>query len=271
MHNVSNSPFVFTIPDEHKKASGIYIIRNLINSKVYVGSAVCLRKRYRSHLGALIRGAHSNIKLQNAVRKYGLQSFSFDLLELCSLADLVAKEQEWLDRLEVVNTGYNIAPVAGSVFGLKATEETKKKMSIARMGRICSTETRKKISEAHTGMKRTHSQKGRVVSADTKARISLANKGRKHSEESRYNMSTSKKGRIVTEETRVKISLANKGKVRTDEHNKANALAQTGKKWNPDSLQKRILSQTGKKRSEETKMLISIAAKAREQAKRATH
>jgi predicted GIY-YIG superfamily endonuclease len=51
--------------------SGIYVIANTINGKVYVGSAVHLAARIRDHSMRLSRGIHPNGKLQRAWSKYG--------------------------------------------------------------------------------------------------------------------------------------------------------------------------------------------------------
>ena len=42
------------------KKSGIYQIRNLVNGKIYVGSAVNLRARMQSHFGELKNNKHNN-------------------------------------------------------------------------------------------------------------------------------------------------------------------------------------------------------------------
>ena len=55
--------------------SGIYIIRNLINGNVYIGSAVRIDSRKRQHLHKLRSGKHENGHLQKAWNKYGEDSF----------------------------------------------------------------------------------------------------------------------------------------------------------------------------------------------------
>lgn len=58
--------------------------------------------------------------------------------------------------------------------GQRLSEETKRKMSISRMGRIVTEETRNKISLGHCGKK---------LSKETKQKIGVANLGKKQSEE----------------------------------------------------------------------------------------
>jgi group I intron endonuclease len=70
----------FNISDEHKNASGVYIIRNTVNDKVYVGSAKKSSSRYSGHLYQLRKGVHHSVTLQRFVQKYGLEALVFDRL-----------------------------------------------------------------------------------------------------------------------------------------------------------------------------------------------
>ena len=49
--------------------SGIYVIRNLKNDKVYVGSAKNFNKRKHTHFLLLNKNQHWNVKLQRAYNK----------------------------------------------------------------------------------------------------------------------------------------------------------------------------------------------------------
>lgn len=72
--------------------------------------------------------------------------------------------------------------------GRKITEEQSKQRSISRMGHTTSVETRQKISKAHMGMK--HSQ-------ETKQKLSKISKGRKLSEVTKQRMSEASTGKYV--------------------------------------------------------------------------
>lgn len=61
--------------------SGIYQIRNLVNGKVYIGSACRLNSRKSDHLRSLQRGNHVNQKLQRAWNKYGPSAFESALMQ----------------------------------------------------------------------------------------------------------------------------------------------------------------------------------------------
>ena len=88
--------------------------------------------------------------------------------------------------------------------GVTRSEETRKKMSEAKKGRIFSEEHRRKLSESH---------KGHTVSEETKKKMSEAKKGNTVNEETRKKMSEAKKGenhpmygKHFSEEHRRKIS-----------------------------------------------------------------
>jgi group I intron endonuclease len=110
---------------------GIYRIRNITNERAYVGSAINLSKRWVLHQSLLRRGKHHAVTLQRAWLKHGPDAFVFEILELVEDAlALVAREQCWIDRLNSAcpQTGYNIAPKAGSSLGRKHPPEVLEKM-----------------------------------------------------------------------------------------------------------------------------------------------
>lgn len=109
--------------------SGIYAIRNLNNGKFYIGSAVKLSGRFRTHLCDLRKGRHHSQHLQRSWNKHGAESFAFEVLELCPADDLITREQWWIDTCE---PPYNIAPNAGSTRGHRWTEAQRKRFIEAR-------------------------------------------------------------------------------------------------------------------------------------------
>lgn len=172
--------------------SGIYIIRNSANGRAYVGSAVHITQRWHEHRYLLRAGKHHSIKLQRAWAKYGEESFEFAILEPAPIADLIAVEQRWIDKLSAADPakGYNVATRAGSRWGVKHSAETRARFSAARLGQKRSLQTRQRISEALTG---------RTVSAETRARQSAARIGRPlgpQSPEHRAKLSAALKGRL---------------------------------------------------------------------------
>lgn len=146
--------------------SGIYKIANLLNGKVYVGSAVHLRGRKNKHFSQLKHNKHCNKYLQRAYNKYGSEAFLWEVLENCPVNDLIAWEQAYFGCYEDLvgwKNMYNICRKAGSSLGIKfgpPSEEARKNMSEAHkgeknhfFGKTHSEERRRKMSEAHKGEK----------------------------------------------------------------------------------------------------------------------
>lgn len=123
---------------KHFNYSGIYLIRNLINNKVYVGSAKNIRTRINIHKHYLINNNHHSKKLQNSFNKYGTNSFIISILEtVYNSNDLLKREQYWLNFYLSYKDkyGYNILSIAGNSSGNKCKEETKIKIGNANRGR----------------------------------------------------------------------------------------------------------------------------------------
>lgn len=119
--------------------SHIYIIKNKINDKVYVGQSVSHRLnknkyRYFGYIGRFkdhISEAVNNTKkkqcsyLNNAIRKYGTENFFVELIEICDINN--ANERE-IFHIENNNclfpNGYNLT-TGGKVFKICDNENDK--------------------------------------------------------------------------------------------------------------------------------------------------
>lgn len=137
--------------------SGIYKITNKVNGKFYIGSSNNIKRRWMHHKSNLRNGTHTNFHLQNSYDKHGEDQFEFVLIEEVRRANLLAKEQEYLDEAfggdqEI----YNISRVAGSpMAGLNHTEEVRQLLSEKlsgknhpHYGKPVSEEWRRKISKS---------------------------------------------------------------------------------------------------------------------------
>ena len=116
--------------------SGIYWIRNLLNEKVYIGSAINFRRRIRTHKYDFNHNVNSSY-LQNSWNKYGGNNFIFEVIEIVDdFNNLIKREQFWLNFFQSCNqnNGYNLSPKAGSTLGIKHRPETKAKWSRQRKG-----------------------------------------------------------------------------------------------------------------------------------------
>jgi hypothetical protein len=107
-------------PPPIPRASGIYFIVCKATGGFYVGSAVDLLMRKRTHWNALRRGKHGNKYLQRAWRRRGEANFEFQLVELVRPSRLLATEQSWLNKTRCIDRsiGFNILPRAFSSLGL---------------------------------------------------------------------------------------------------------------------------------------------------------
>lgn len=175
-------------------ASGIYEIRNTLNGKRYIGSAVEFGNRWRVHSQSLQRGDHHSRQLQRAWRKYTPAAFQFNKILECAPEHLLMYEQRLIDGLK---PEYNTNPTAGSMLGFKHSEESRAKMQASRMAYDFSY------------------WRGKTRSEETKAKISASRKGKgggPRSPERLAKISAALKGRIITDEQRAKISQALTGK-----------------------------------------------------------
>jgi len=141
LHIPSN---VVKICNSIRNKSGIYLIINLKNSKIYVGSASDLSNRLRAHA----RGTKSNIPLQNSIKVHGLNNFVFIIIEFCAIPILYSREQFYMFLFQ---PEYNIFKLAGSPRGWKHSEKSKKQISEARIGHTPSEQARLNISIAQRG------------------------------------------------------------------------------------------------------------------------
>ena len=186
---------------------GIYSITCTINGRIYLGSSINLKKRWKEHQHGLENNRHFNLRLQSDWNLYGSKAFQFRVLichnlskyKLLKLESLFI--QNYWDEQQCYNVAFNAQAhrrgcKSSDESRLKMskaqkqrppmTEETRKKMSMAKKGRPRSEETRIKIAEKATG---------RTVSSITKAKISESLRGHKTSEHTRKKISKTKRMR----------------------------------------------------------------------------
>lgn len=109
---------------------GIYKIENLITNKIYIGSSKNINERFINHKSMLKNNTHHCVYLQRAINKYGINNFSFEIVEQCSIEDLVIKEQYYIDLHK--NNLYNMLLIANPGFNQKHKKESLIKSQRAR-------------------------------------------------------------------------------------------------------------------------------------------
>lgn len=212
--------------------SGVYCIKNTITGKVYIGSAVDLKKRKIEHFSTLASGMHSNRYLLSAYRKHGAAAFEFIVLELVpDKSNLTTVEQKFMDARQsyIEAFGYNLRLKAESNLGMKVSAEGVERMRRAQIGKKHSPEhiaNRLASAIASGGIERARASKiGKKQSAEHVAkrgasmrasggydRVRLSNIGRKHSPEDRQKISDAQTGRTHSTEWRENISKSMVGK-----------------------------------------------------------
>jgi group I intron endonuclease len=182
----------------------IYRITNVLNNKIYIGQTKDPKTRWSRHKSDARLGKKYNWHLYDAMRKYGVDNFVFEVIAQ-------TKFLEEVDRLEILlieqygstdkNIGYNIS--AGGQANKLVSSETRKKMSEAAIGREawnknkpCSEETKKLLSQANKGNK---FRLGVKVSEKTKILLSQINIGKKATLETKHKMSQSMIGKNAGE------------------------------------------------------------------------
>lgn len=190
---------------------GIYAIKNPINNKIYVGSTVNLRDRKCAHFRQLLLGIHPNPYLQADYNKHnGIETYEFSVLELVEDVNfLLKREQFYIDQyFDNQDKCFNICKIAGSQLGMKHTEESKKKTSLALKGRKISPNTLARLLD--------------------KERNPFAKSGAEHP----------KTGKVMPDSAREAIRKALTGKEKTEEHLRHISEALKGKTLNPSAIKK---------------------------------
>lgn len=100
---------------------GIYKIQNKINNKVYIGQSKNIYLRWYGHrCDAKVK----DYPLYKAIRKYGIENFSFSIIEECQISELASKEDYWISFYNsYIPNGYNINKAETHCSNLKIPEK----------------------------------------------------------------------------------------------------------------------------------------------------
>lgn len=223
---------------ESQQANGahgvIYKITCLVSGKIYVGKTKQkLEKRIAQHKFNSKKGS---IGIGAAIRKYGLENFSVEVIETCPLDQLNEREVFWICELDSkAPNGYNLTDGGEGLINPSA-------------------ETRARMSANHPDISgEKNPNYGKKTPPEVCAKISAANKGK----------NKGKKRKPLTDEQRAKIS-ANHADVSGAKN------PNYGKKHSPETCAKisakakgRPSPRKGKKHTPETCAKIAAKAKGR--------
>ena len=108
------------IKNNYKKTlrpMGVYLVKNLVNGKIFVGSNLNLQARINRHKFELKLNSDDIKELQEDYNKYGEENFSFEVLDELKpkedpdynyKEDVKVLEQLWIDKLQPFDDkGYN--------------------------------------------------------------------------------------------------------------------------------------------------------------------
>lgn len=92
-----------------ERICGIYKITNKVNGHCYIGQSVDIKRRWRKHksLATHEDDDTAHYTLYRAFKKYGLENFTFEVLETCSQEELNDKEVQYIEQYDSCNHGYN--------------------------------------------------------------------------------------------------------------------------------------------------------------------
>lgn len=87
----------------------IYIIRNTVNNKVYIGQTkISVTTRWQEHLR---HAKYGDQVINRAMRKYGIDKFYVETLEICNIDVIDYREMYYIDLYDSTNKsrGYNVS------------------------------------------------------------------------------------------------------------------------------------------------------------------
>lgn len=117
---------------------GIYLIRNNVNNKIYIGQSVNIKRRLQEHIRAAQPQKYkskslrdSNTPIHLAMQKYGVDQFSALVLEQCKREFLNDREKYWISLLQSNNKeiGYNLTEGGQDNFALKGEKHGQAKLT----------------------------------------------------------------------------------------------------------------------------------------------
>lgn len=126
----------------------VYLLRNLVNGKGYVGIALNYETRWQEHISAAINN-RSQYPLHRAIRKYGVKNFSAEVVYRCTEALLPAVERCFIGKLNTYirgGAGYNQTLGGDGAFGLKFSVASKRQLSTSLKRYFAAPDSRAQVS-----------------------------------------------------------------------------------------------------------------------------
>jgi group I intron endonuclease len=170
---------------------GIYKITNTINNHSYIGLSNDIKRRWQEHRTPKnIKNRTTN--LAKAFRKYGIENFKFEVLEECSINELAAKEQFYIEKFK---PEYNMNEGGKGNLGHKLSKEFKQYLSQCTKKQWENMTTEQRLKIIKNNLK--GPAKGHEVSKETREKLRQANLGKKQSYKSNLKRSKANKVKML--------------------------------------------------------------------------
>ncbi len=216
----------------------IYVITHVTSERRYVGQTTKKAKhRWREHCNAG-RGSsdqtyNHSMYITNAICKYGVEAFTFEVIEQCSSKqELDKRENFWIKKLGTLKpNGFNLRDGPLGMVGVKVAASVGRKISKANKGRVKGPEWCAALSRSSLGKK---------MSVEACLKISKAVLGRKDSPETRLKKSLALKDRELGPYSEERCVAVRAGMARMTPDAKAEMIrkgseTRTGRKQGPHS------------------------------------
>ena len=87
---------------------GIYKITNQCNGMIYIGQSNDIARRWAEHRRKM---NSKDTQLYQAMREFGIENFSFEVVEECELTELNDKEKFYIEKYNAIADGYNMSTI----------------------------------------------------------------------------------------------------------------------------------------------------------------
>jgi group I intron endonuclease len=235
-----------------KIRGSVYYIRHKESGKGYVGqhNKPDPKERWARHKCSANKG--SNLPFHRALRKYGYDAFTWEVLGIFPYDALTIMEGYYAEVLSTYIWDYNpggynaVWCSENFTIGLKHTPEHIEKIRQAGLGRKQSPEAIEKQRITMTGRRLTpealeahhKAHLGRKKTPEELEKLRLASTGKKQTPEIIAKAQQNRSPTIYTDELREKLRIANLGRKHTDESRANMSKSQTGRKHSDETLAK---------------------------------
>ena len=168
--------------------TGIYKITNKINGKFYIGLSNNIKRRWGEHKTP--KNINKTTNIAKAFRKYGIENFEFEVIEICEVDKLAEREMYHIEKLK---PEYNMNEGGVGNLGVELSDEFKlhlKNCGKKQWESMTEEDKKRQISNNLKGPRIGH-----PVSEETREKLRLQNLGKKQSKETSKKISDALKGK----------------------------------------------------------------------------